>query len=516
MKYRIKDYIELKNQVENMSVEDLLRAVICPNISPGTSAPPSVVPRNTTSVFIHPTTTDIANETARRINECRETPALIVSDMERGPGGAILGAVNFPSMRAVAETGDENLAYQMGAIAAKEARNAGYHWTFGPCVDIVGNKNNPIVTIRTAGEDADTVIKYGGAYVDGLQDNGLIATLKHFPGDGYSFDDQHVTTSINPLSREEWNDTFGKVYRTLIERGAMSIMPGHISLPSYDERDENGIYPPATTSKNLLTGLLKNELGFEGLIVSDAVNMGGFCGYMNLYRASCAFLEAGGDCLLFMHDTEEYVSEMKKGISEGLLSVESLKNRAYRMLCFTREYFEKNPANRKVEFNREEAENCAKEVAEKAVKITRDRKGLLPLKLNKDSKIAHVVFYPVWVTDLGCTKEVTEKLSKYVCVDTIVDPGGDAIVDLAKSGKYDYIVCSVVEMGSYGLNSARLSGPAARNMMCGWMRFGTPVVFIGYYNPYLGYTYEASVDTIINSHGFTKYTADAIVNKLVK
>ena len=172
MKYRIKEYPEIRDMVDGMSVEDLLRAVICPNI--GADQEP---PRNTATVFVHPTTTEYANRVAEKINRDREHRALIVADMENGAGDAIVGAIPFPSMRAASEAGDKTLAYEMGAIAAKEAINAGYHWTFGPCVDILGNRYSPIVSLRTAGEDADTVIEYCGAYMEGLQDNGLIATL---------------------------------------------------------------------------------------------------------------------------------------------------------------------------------------------------------------------------------------------------------------------------------------------------------------------------------------------------
>ena len=510
MKYKIKDYPQLKKRIASMTIEELLKTVICPYAEQG-----KPVPRGTSAVFVHPTTTDNARKTADMINENREDRALIASDMEYGPGNAIVGAVEFPSMRAAAQAGDVELAYQMGVCAAKEAINAGYHWTFGPCVDIIGNINNPIVTNRSVGENVDAIIKYSGAYVDGLQENGLIATLKHFPGDGYSSDDQHVTTSVNPLPCEEWDNTFGKVYRDLIERGVMAIMPGHIALPAYDEPDENGLYPPATVSQNMLTGLLKEKLGFEGLIVSDAVNMGGFCGYMNLYRASCAFLEAGGDCLLFMFDNEEYLVEMKRCMEKGYLSEETLRNRAYRMLCFCKEYFEKHPVGKKLEYNREEAEFCAKEMAQKAVKISRDRMGLLPLKRSPETRIAHVVLNSVWTDDLHRAEEITAKLAQYVnTVDCFPDPGGDKLCEIAKSGEYDYIICSVLEDGAYGMNVAKLCGPAARNMMCGWMRFNTPVVFIGYNNPYFGETYAHSVDTIINTFGFTKYTADGVIQKL--
>lgn len=512
MKYIIKDYPDIKKQVEKMDVDSLLRAVICPNISAGQPSP-----RGTASVFVHPTTAEKAYATAQDINNGRENPALIVSDMEFGAGTAITDAVCFPSMRAAAETGDKTLAYKMGEIAAKEAYNAGYHWTFGPCVDILSNRANPVVHLRTAGDDADTVIEYGGAYMDGLQDNGLIATLKHFPGDGYCTDDQHVTTPENPLSAEDWDETFGRVYKTLIDRGAMSIMPGHISLPAYDEADEFGIYPPATVSKNLLTGLLKEKLGFEGIIVSDAVDMNGFCGYMNYHHACAAFLEAGGDCLLFFKDTEENMTNLKKCVEEGRLTIETLKDRAYRMLCFAREYFERFPQNRKHEFDRDAAEKTAKEMTENAIKVIRDRYNLLPIEVNKETKILHLVIYNYWNRNFKVVEELTEKMSQIAGkVDELRDPGPERLVPLAKSGEYNLIVCSVLESPEYGLQSAKLCGNMSRNMMLGWMKYGTPVVFIGHNSVCFGDTYRPSTDTLVNAYGTTKYTADALMKTIFK
>lgn len=512
MKYVIKDYPELKIKVEGMSIDDMLRTIICPYVWPTIPTP-----RKTGAVFIHPRETAEAVAKAKEINDGRENPALIVSDMECGPGSAIKGAVKFPSMRAVAEAGSVEDAYEMGVIAAKQARAAGYHWTFGPCVDIRGNENDPVVGLRTAGDNADTVIKFSGAYIDGLQENGLIATLKHFPGDGYSLDDQHVTTSINPLTKEEWDNSFGKVYKTLIERGTMAIMPGHIALPCYDDKDENGLYPPASLSKKLLTGLLRKQLGFEGLIVSDAVNMGGFCGYMNLYKACCVYLEAGGDCMLFMHDTPEYISEMKKCIEEGYLSLETLKNRTYRMLCFAKEYFENAPVDEKLDIDIEAGEAAAKRVAVNAVKVIRDRKNTLPLKLDGKDKILHVVLRNEWTLDSdGCIDEMNEKLSKYAEIETVHNPNDESLAIKAKSGEYKYIICSVVENASYATQTSRVCGLTTRSLMCGWMHFKTPVVFIDYYAPNFGYTYPAMTDTVINSFGYTKYTADAIIAKLLK
>lgn len=512
MKYKVKDYADIKANVEKMDIEELLCCVICPDFNLQHQVPV----KNTTSLMFHPYGMEEAKVASEKLNADRRERALVIADLEHGAGEVIYGAVEFPSMRAAMEAGDEQLAYDMGKYTAKEARLAGYHWTFGPCVDILGNTRNPIVSNRTAGEDADSVIRYGGAYMRGIQDAGMIATLKHFPGDGYCDDDQHITTPSNPLSREEWDETFGKVYRTLIEDGAMAIMPGHIALPAYDEIDEEtGLYPPATVSRRLLTGLLREQLGFEGIIISDAVIMGGFCGYQNYYRASARFLEAGGDSLLFMHPTNEYFEEMKKLISEGVLSMETLKNRAYRMLCFSREYFEKEEAP--IKFDRKRAEECSKTMVKKSVKIVRDRINLLPLDTKQVKNIAHVILANPGMPEktVQAAKDLTTQLTAMgLDVDEHVDPGCGAIRNMAKSGKYEVIICSIVNERRPGFNSIKLSGPIARNMMAGWMRYDTPAVFISYHDPYFESDFCASTDTVINTYGYCEYTNPYVIQTL--
>ena len=512
MKYKVKEYEHIKAEIEQMSVEELLRAVICPDIRAN-----SEVKNRTGSLFIHGTTAEEALAASERINKDRSHPTLIASDMENGAGFAIRGATAFPSMRAIALSGKSEYAYEIGVIAAKEAMNAGYHWTFAPCVDILGNAYNPPTANRSAGDNAEEVIEYCGAYMSGLQDTGLIATLKHFPGDGYSHDDQHVTVTHNPLSRKEWDESYGKIYSTLIEKGAMAIMPGHISLAAYDDPDENGIYPPASVSKKLLGDLLRTKLGFEGIIISDATNMSGFCGYMNLYRASCAFLEAGGDCLLFMHESDYFHSEMKKCIEQGHLSLETLKNRAYRMKCFAYEYFEKHPVGEKYDVDRSASDALAKEVTQKAIRVTRDRAGLLPFEIKKETRIAHIAISNTWSGDYGIPENLVKSLRKLSdTVDAYTDPGPNKLLEIARSGAYDLMICSVFEGPAWGINTPKLAGPAARNMMCGWMKYDTPVIFITVNSPAFAKTYEPTVDTVIETHGHTKYTLESLIDIIVK
>lgn len=506
MRYRIKDYPDIKAKVNKMSVDELLSSVIIPHVTPGDGK----IPRNTPGVFVFTSPSEECIEEAHLINDGRCDRALIVSDMEYGAGGALKGAVHFPSMRAVVRCGDPDVAYKMGEYAAKEVRRAGYHWTFGPCVDLPVNKTNPIVSIRAASADADETIAYAGAYMRGLQDNGLIATLKHFPGDGLCTDDQHITVPTNPLSRKRWMETFGKVYRTLIDDGAMAVMPGHISLPAFDKKDEYmDMYPPATISKRVLTGLLRKKLGFEGIIVSDAVNMGGYCGYVNWYRANALFLEAGGDCLLFQHGEEEYYREMKRQIDEGYLTMKTLRNRAYRNLCFSREYFEKYSSS--VSFNRKEAEACSKYVAKTAVELYRDRSHTLPVKLTKKSKVLHVIIAEVDYP-LDAAKDLTERLKK-ICgtVDVIDDPRPWITKDAVKFGGYDYVFVTAGVFPSYGLNSVKLVGELARNMMEGWTRYGVPCIFICNGDPFFGEQFKGLCDTVINTYGYNKYTNERVL-----
>ncbi len=514
MKYKIKDYADIREEVNTMSIDDLLRSITCPNYSPGYSSPKGYE----TTAFIHPTTEDAARAEITSINKDKKDPILIAADIESGTGNVIKGTVSFPYPMALSAGESEQNAYDMGLLTARKAHSVGYHWIFSPCVDILVNKRNPIVSVRSAGTNADDVIKYAGAYMKGMIDGGLYVTLKHFPGDGYSDHDQHVTPTENPISREEWDKTVGKVYSTLIEDGAQAVMPGHISLGAYDEIDpETGFYPPATMSKNLLTGLLREKLGFEGIIVSDAVNMSGFCGYTYMYDGLARFLEAGGDCLLFVHATDEYMSEMKKQIEKGHLKVDTLRDRAYRLKCFARGYF-KDVDNVVPPCDDNALSECCKNITYNAVKVLRDRANVLPMKVKEGTKIAHIVLINAGLRH--SPDELPAQLNALLekegaQVDTFVDAGPGKILNAVKSGGYDYIICSVFNDMSYGLNTVKLCGPIARNMMNGWMRYGTPAIFISYSDPYFAYDYNVLTDTVINTYGVGDYTASAVLDKLL-
>lgn len=185
MKYQIPKNGKLLEKVKQLSVEQLLKIVVCPNYRNENERI-----YDTYCAFVYPTTIENAKKLITKIKKVNH-PVLVASDMEAGPGTAIVRAKEFPSIRAICETEEERLAYETGKIAAIESREALYDWTFGPCVDILKNHFSPITSIRSASEDYKEVIKYTKQYILGLHDNGLIATAKHFPGDGACLFDHH-------------------------------------------------------------------------------------------------------------------------------------------------------------------------------------------------------------------------------------------------------------------------------------------------------------------------------------
>ncbi len=504
IKFIIKEYDDIKEKIDNMSIRDLVDTVCVPHLAPFEKEKVY----KSEVVFFHPGTPEQVEEKKEQLKEYKGKVPLITADFECGCGDIISGSVKFPSLYSFGKINDAETVYKIGRATGEEGRRHGYAWTFGPCVDILLEKESPMASLRTAGESVDKVIETCGAYMRGLQDSGLVATLKHFPGEGATTYDQHLTTVENPLSFDEWKESYGKIYKTLIDDGVMAVMPGHIALPSYDEPDENGLYPPATLSYKLMTELLKNEFGFDGIIVSDAINMGGCLGYMNYYKACAKFLECGGDLLLFVNPDERLYTKFEEFIADGTLSLALLKNRAYRVCCFAKYLEEEFKPNPTTDVDMRKLEEY---VVKNSVEVVRDRQNVLPFKLTDKTRILHTVIMNDY--GKGPYKQLDEKLKSISNnVTTLIDVGCDRLREEVESGKYDLVICSCGCLMSFGTNVVRLHGSVARNMMHGWMRFDTPVVFVNYANPYLCDEYKYAMDTIINTYGVSDSTADVVTD----
>lgn len=323
-----------------------------------------------------------------------EIPLIVAANTEAGGNGACSDGTEIGCETKIAATGDIKYACALGEVSAKEAKAVGCNTLFAPIVDIHKNWRNPIIATRTFGEDAQMVAAYSKAYMQAAHKQGIACVCKHFPGDGVDERDQHLANSVNSLSREEWDNTFGYVYKEMIEAGVEGIMVGHIMLPAYEyyfeDRTDGGECMPATLSKPLLKGLLRGQLGFNGLIISDASHMVGMTGRMARRDIVPVSIAAGCDMFLFYNDFEEDFGYVKQGIERGILSNERLNEAVTRILAYKAHLnlHKPQPAGDLSVIGCEKHKNIADQVSHKAITLVKHNEdGVLPLSPNKYKRI---------------------------------------------------------------------------------------------------------------------------------
>ena len=277
-------------------------------------------------------------DTHRRIQKMAKIPLLLAANTEAGGNGLAVEGTGFGCPMAVAATDDPESAYRMGYVACKEGSALGLNWSFAPIIDIDRDFHNPITNTRTFGSDPDRVIACASRYLDAADECDVAVSIKHFPGDGVDERDQHLLTSVNSLSCEDWMASYGRVYKTLIDKGAKTVMVGHIAQPAWAKRinpdaDKAECLMPASLSPELLTGLLRGKLGFNGLISTDSTAMVGFTIAMPRSRAIPHCIAAGADMILFNKSLEEDYAYLLDGVKNGLLSIERLDEAVTRILA---------------------------------------------------------------------------------------------------------------------------------------------------------------------------------------
>ncbi len=260
-------------------------------------------------------------------------PLLVAADYEHGITMRIDGATPFPNIMALGAVDDENLTFQMAKIIAKEGRAIGVHQNYAPVADVNNNPINPIINTRSFGENPELVAKHSKAFIKGLQDGGMIATSKHFPGHGNTSIDSHLDLPVLKSSLEELNQIELYPFKENIKAGVMSIMVGHLAVPAIE--GDSGI--PASLSKKIITNLLKEQLGFNGLIVTDALNMHGITNYYSTSQATIEAIKAGHDCILFPDNPADAIDAIVSAVRNGEISEERI-NYSVRKILITKKW----------------------------------------------------------------------------------------------------------------------------------------------------------------------------------
>ena len=347
-------------------------------------------------------------EVAAKLNDFQahsNIPLIVAADLETGAGfrmrGAVQmpgtielgGATDFPSLMAVGATADPQLAYEMGRITAREARAVGIHIPFAPVLDVNNNPDNPIINVRSFGENPEEVAGLGAAFVRGVQENGAIATGKHFPGHGDTETDSHLGLPAIPHSRARMDSVELFPFRHAIEAGMGAVMTAHISVPSLD----GGVGDPSTLSSAVLTDLLRGEMEFDGLLFTDAMDMSAISRGYGAEEASVRAIEAGADVILMPPSVERAVEGIAAAVESGRIDASRI-DASVRRILETKKQMGLD-RDRVVQIDQigqvvgiPAHTQVAAEIAERSITLLHNGGNLLPLLGTRSARVMSVSF----------------------------------------------------------------------------------------------------------------------------
>jgi len=344
-----------------------------------------------------------------RMQENAKTPLLIAIDAETGIGMRFFDAANFPWNMAVAATRNYEYAYKMGVVTGREAKAMGIMQVYAPVLDVNNNPDNPVINVRSYSEDPELVAQFGEAFIAGVQSQGVIATAKHFPGHGDTNVDSHRGLPVIDVTRERLDRVELFPFKKAIENGVASVMVAHVGMPKIDptqikpianalrvDAEEgaeivNESAPvPATLSKKITTDILKNDLGFKGLVVTDAMSMSGLTLYVTQEEAGVRAIEAGADVLEKPADVDAMLKGIKDAVRTGRLPESRIDESVRKIIAWKHHlglFKEKITPLDRIDriVSSKDVFSLVEEIADKAVTVVRNDEKLLPL--SKDKRI---------------------------------------------------------------------------------------------------------------------------------
>jgi len=347
-----------------------------------------------------------------------EVPLLISIDAEWGLGMRLDSTINFPYQMTLGAIQNDSLIYQLGVEIGRQCKRMGIHLNFAPVVDVNNNPLNPVINYRSFGENPEAVANKGLLYAMGMQDQGVIATAKHFPGHGDTDTDSHHDLPQLPHSLDRLNEVEMVPFKTLIEAGVGGVMVAHMNIPSLDSTENL----PSTLSKPIVTGLLKEELGFEGLIMTDALNMKGVTRFYQPGEVDAAALIAGNDLLMYSEDVGAALEQVQLAIKEKRLTQTDIDNKCRKVLKAKYHLGLGNPTTIELQglvddLNTPQGELLHRRLVEASMTMVKND-GLVPLKQLDTLTIASISVGADHITPFQ------RMLEKYTSVDHFLVPKG--------------------------------------------------------------------------------------------
>ena len=482
-------------------------------------------------VEIFPSTAYGAAFLLNQLQEMSKIPLLVTSDAESGIAHRISGATHLTHNMGLGATGDEEMAYLQGKITALEGRALGIHLFEGPTVDVNVNPENPIIGVRSFGDDPVFVARMGRAFIRGLQDHGMIGCAKHFPGHGNTDVDSHMEMPVLNQSVEELERIDLYPFREAIAENVMGIMPAHINVPALDSEK---CYP-ATVSHKILTGLLREKMGFDGIIISDDMRMDGMAGYYPPGEAELQAFLAGNDIILgpFLEQTYE---TMRDALDSGRLSEEQLDRSIRRILrakswCGLHENKLTEPDTLHKRLATPEIVDDARLLTRKSITLLKNKNNLLPVKIAEEKKILGILYYDHDLGNIGETfleeirKRAVEVDPNFHRIGVPNETGNIQTVTLRYNGDkrfeeealekardYDLVICGLVYRIIMKRGTPNLS-PEGEAFMRRVTSLDVPVAAVSFCVPYIIKQFP-DVDAFVCSYMYSPLVQKAAVEAL--
>lgn len=465
-----------------------------------------------------------ADQTAKLVSayqDAAEKYGMLISiDQEGGIVTRLQTGTNFPGNMALGATRSEEQAEKVGKAIGEELNSLGINMNFGPVLDTNNNPDNPVIAVRSFSEDPELVATLGKAYIKGLQETGTASTAKHFPGHGDTAVDSHVGLPEVPHDIDRLKKVELYPFQQAMDAGIDAVMTAHVTFPKIDgtkaisKKDGTEIAIPATLSHKVITGLMREEMGYKGVIVTDAMNMGAIADHFGAVDAAIRAVQAGADVLLMPVGIVEVANGLYDAVNKGDISIERVNQSVERILTLklnrtivkpeAGQSLDEKVANALKVVGSAEHKQVEKEAAAKSITLVKNS-GVLPLNAAKGDKIAVVGYANYYVDSLVAEVKKHHDNVTYINTQTKLTA---AQLNQIKDAKY-------IIVGTYTSSVSGRAPSAGQMVMTNQLieELNAPVIAVGIRNPYDVMSYP-NVDAALVQYSFNPASFEASVNTI--
>lgn len=452
------------------------------------------------------------------LNSCLKIPLLVGGDSEKG---GFMGSSEIAGPDAVVAANDDELAYRYGACMAKELATGGLNWRWSPICDLSHHQSSSAVN-RVCSDEPERVVKYANAMIKGTQDSGVAATVKHFPGsDLFDTKDPHFSPGINNSSLEDWLELQGRVYKESIDSGVYSVMIGHAAFPAVDDSLINCKRRPSTFSKKIITDLLKDRFGFDGVVITDDIGMRAafsIFGKENMADTYIELINAGNDMLLgtpIGEKHEDYIGYIEKAVADGRVSVERIEDACRRIIAMKEKLglFGEQQKIEDIKCISQETHKMNMDTARKSLTLLANKNNLLPIDAKKLKRVSvisvtHSDFFPSKLEELKKAFEqrgIETKIynNVYQC-------------NLQEAAKEDSIIIYANFVSAHQpMGHCTFFGDVAQQFFRILSYGSDRSVVVSFGSPFIKEEYYEETETYINAYWYNKEVMEAVAEAIL-